>query len=209
MFEPDSPLMELVNKITDILILNLLTLLTCLPIVTIGASLSAMNDILYQMMENQEGKVARDYFLSFRRNFKKGTLLWLLMLVIFAILAADAQMVIANAASAPGWMVGLLLGAALVLILSAQYIFPLQAHFENTVRGTLKNSLIVMVMNLPRSLLMLLVNLTPLLAFAISYSATILLLFCGLTLPGYINCFLYRPIFRKIAGEAPAKPEEE
>lgn len=198
MIRMDNPGISVWNKMTNLVILNLLVILTSIPVVTAGASLAAMHHVLYRMMKNEDGYLLKDYFRAFKENLKKATILWLLMLGVLVVLAADVWFVVAGAGRVPGWLVGIILVTCIVLVMGMMYVFPLQAHFENTVKNTLKNAGLVMILNLPRSVAMLLVYLLPFAAVALTYSALIVLLFCGFTLPAYISCFLYRKVFERM-----------
>lgn len=198
MIRMDNPGVSAWNKITNIVLLNLLVIATSIPIVTMGASLTAMHHVLYRTMRNEDGYLLKDYFTAFRQNFKKATVLWLIMLGVSAILAVDVWFVVAGAGKVPGWLVGIILVTCIVLVMWMMYVFPLQARFENTIKNTIKNAGIVMVLNLPRSVIMLLAYLLPFAAVGLSYSALIVLFFCGFTLPAYAACFLYRKVFGRI-----------
>lgn len=199
MIRPDSPGVSIMNKIANIVILNVLVMLTCLPVITIGASFAAMHHVLYRMMKNEDGYLIKDYFEAFRQNFKKATILWLIMLGVLMILAADIWFLAVNAAAVPGWLAGPVLVTCIVLAMAMMYVFPLQAHFENTIKNTIKNAGIVMILNLPKSIVMFLVYLTPVIAIGLTYSAIVVVFFCGFTLPAYIACFLYKKIFERIS----------
>ncbi len=198
MIRMDNPAISALNKITNIVLLNLLVIVTSIPVVTMGASLAAMHHVLYRMMRNEEGYLLRDYFGAFKQNFKKATILWLLMLGVLVILAVDVWFVVAGAGKVPGWLVGIILVTCIVLVMGMMYVFPLQARFENTIRNTIRNAGFVMILNLPKSIVMLLAYLLPFAAVALTYSAIIVLFFCGFTLPAYVACFLYRKVFERI-----------
>ena len=176
MIRMDNPAISAWNKITNIVLLNLLVIVTSIPVVTMGASLAAMHHVLYRMMRNEEGYLLRDYFGAFKQNFKKATILWLLMLGVLVILAVDVWFVVAGAGKVPGWLVGIILVTCIVLVMGMMYVFPLQARFENTIRNTIRNAGFVMILNLPKSIVMLLAYLLPFAAVALTYSAIIVLL---------------------------------
>ena len=79
-FDPDSPLMNGLSRMTDLVLLNLITLAACLPVVTAGASLTAMHFVLLKMVRGEEGYIVRDWVKSFKQNFREATLIWLLFL---------------------------------------------------------------------------------------------------------------------------------
>ena len=74
-FDMDSPLMQGLGKMADLLWLNVLTLICCIPIVTIGASFTAMNYMALKMARNEECYITRGFFKSFRENLKQATLI--------------------------------------------------------------------------------------------------------------------------------------
>lgn len=198
MIRLDNPGISAANKAANIVILNVLVIATSLPVVTVGASLSAMHHVLYRMMKKEDGYVVRDYFKAWKQNFKKATILWLIMLGVLAIIVVDLWFVVVNAKVTPGWFVGILIVTCLVLLMAMMYVFPLQAHFENTIRNTIKNAGVVMILNLPRSIVMFLIYLLPFLAIGLSYFAILVVFFCGFTLPAYLACFLYRRVFERM-----------
>ena len=64
-FDMDSPVMRFLGRLADLMILNLVTLLCCLPVVTIGASLTAMHYVLLKMVRNEESYIVRSFFKSY------------------------------------------------------------------------------------------------------------------------------------------------
>ena len=76
----NSPFGRFMNRLVDVLFLSLLTLLCSLPIVTVGASFSALYYVLFRMARGTDEGVMRDFFKGFRQNFFKGTALWLIIL---------------------------------------------------------------------------------------------------------------------------------
>ena len=88
-FNMDNPVMRTLSMLADIVILNLLTLLCSLPIVTAGAAFTALNDACIRLVRMEDGELGRDYFRAFKANFKNGTLAWLLFLVCAVLLYLD------------------------------------------------------------------------------------------------------------------------
>ena len=72
-FDANSPLMEGLSKISDLVVLNLLVLLCCIPVITAGAALTGMHYVLLKMARNEEGYIARSYFKSFKENAAAGS----------------------------------------------------------------------------------------------------------------------------------------
>ena len=85
----DSPVIAFLNKMTDLILLNIIFVICCLPVFTIGAATTAMYYVCIISIRQGDGYVVRRFFESFRRNFKQATLLWLPMLVIWLVMGFD------------------------------------------------------------------------------------------------------------------------
>ena len=96
LFDLDSPLMQGLSKMADLMWLNILTILCCLPIVTVGPALTALNYMALKIVRNEECYITKGYFTSFKRNFIQGTIIWLIFLVIIAVLGCDFYIISQN-----------------------------------------------------------------------------------------------------------------
>ena len=81
-FSMDSPFFSFMSRLADIVLLNLLYIICCLPVFTIGAATSALYYQVMKMSKNEESYVFRGFFKAFRENFKKATPAWLILLGI-------------------------------------------------------------------------------------------------------------------------------
>ena len=88
-FSPDSKLFSILTWLADLLVLNLLFLLTSIPLVTVGASLTALYTVVFRIGTPEEGSVVRAYFEAFKSNFKNSTVIWLILLAVFVICGVD------------------------------------------------------------------------------------------------------------------------
>ena len=151
----DSPLMRFLTKIADLMVLNVLFCVTSIPLITIGASWTALYSVTLKMVRDEEGSVSRSYFRSFRQNFRQATLLWLGVLVVLALLVLDIRVLNGMAGgTAPGLLrVGVEI-LALLGIMVLQYLFPSLARFEASLADTLKNACMMALAHLPKTALM-------------------------------------------------------
>lgn len=151
----DSPLMRFLTKIADLMVLNILFCVTSIPLITIGASWTALYSVTLKMVRDEEGSVSRSYFRSFRQNFKQATLLWLGVLVVLALLVLDIRVLNGmTGGTAPGLLrVGVEI-LALLGIMVLQYLFPSLARFEASLADTLKNACMMALAHLPKTALM-------------------------------------------------------
>ena len=84
LFSMDGKFLNIFNRITDLVVLNLLWILCCLPIFTIGAATSALYQVTLQMAEDRESYIAQSFFHAFLENFKQATASWLICLAAIA-----------------------------------------------------------------------------------------------------------------------------
>ncbi len=160
-FDQDSWFMQLLNRFSSLVILNLLFLFTCIPVFTIGASMTALYDVVFRMDTEREGKTAATYFRSFRDNFRQSTPVFLIFLLVIAVSCANA-VIFSNMSSAAGSLLSLICAIILIYVLMVMgYVFPLFSQFENSRANTLKNALLLSIANLPRTLILTIINCFP------------------------------------------------
>lgn len=89
LLNPEGKLMLLFTKIAYSAYLNVLWFICCLPIVTVGASTTALFYVTLKIAKVEEGNITKSFFRAFRQNFKKATIIWLILLTLGIILALD------------------------------------------------------------------------------------------------------------------------
>lgn len=198
LFAPDSRFMRYLNRFADLMILNLLFLLTSIPIFTIGASLTALYSVCFHLGTDREGSTFRDYFAAFKENFRQATSLFLLLL-LWLMGTGGAAVIFCFMA---GWMHYLFVPFAvlfIVVVLVASYVFPLLSRFENRTATTLKNAALLSLGYLPRSILMGAINLFPFVLLAVDLLTFLKAAFAWLIVwfaaAAYINCLILKKVF--------------
>ena len=168
---PDGRIMNFLSRLGDMFILNILYLVCCIPIITIGAATTALYYNTLKMAENRESYVWKDFIKSFKQNFRQATIIWLMILVVFGVLAADFLLLggMGQEISSVVAIVAIVLGIFLIMI--GVYVFPVLARFDNTVKNTVKNSLIMAVRHLPSTIVIVLIHGLPLLLAFVSLQA--------------------------------------
>lgn len=195
----DNKVLQGLAVIGDVIVLNLLWLLCCLPVVTAGASTTALYYTLLKMVRKEETYPAEMFFHAFRQNMKQSIPLTILLLLVCAILYVDLN-IVRNTAISLGPLLSILLAALFVVFaMMASYVFPLLAQFENTIKGTLKNALFMSIWHLPYSLVILLLNLLPVLLLFLSPNLFVgslaVWVFVGGAGIAYVNSRLFVKIF--------------
>ena len=195
MFKLDSPFMNFLNKLCDIMILNILVLVFSLPIFTIGAAVTAGYYMSFKMVKNEESYIVKGFWKAFKENFKQSTALWLIILAVCGVLFADYRIV--------------LYSGTLIIALGVSFVFALQARFTNTVKHTLKNAFLMALSHLPSAILFVVSYAVPvvLLYFIPQIFPVIVLLAIGLLI--YLKSFLFLKIFKKYEDALDTKKDEE
>ena len=182
----------------DLLILNIITLLMCLPIITAGAALTAMHYVLLKMVRGEEGYILRSFFRSFKREFRQATVLWILYVALAALMASNLVMVLQGSGRYPIWLPSSIVVVAVLELMFMIYTFAMLSRFDDSIYHTLLNAVTLTFAELPRSLEMAVITIIPLIAFfRVSILLPVLILF-GLSVPGYACAMIYDPVFRKI-----------
>ena len=163
--ELDSPLMQALNKLGDLMWLNVLTLICCIPIVTIGPSLTAMHYIALKIARNEEGYITRDFFKSFRANLRQGIIIGLILIFVLVVLAGDFFIISYSGLECSSIMRSMLMAIFFFVMFTAMFLFPVLAKFENTVLNTIKNAFIIGIAQLPKTILMMVLFAIPPLLF--------------------------------------------
>lgn len=144
-FSPDNRVMILITKIVYSVYLNILWFICCIPIVTAGASTTALFYVTLKMAKNEEGSITVQFFKAFRQNFKFATKVWLIMLAVGIVLGVDGFVLYHMRFENAFWAIvtAVFLVAVIAYLIVAMYIFPLMARFDNTVLRTFLNSAIL------------------------------------------------------------------
>ena len=155
MYQEQHIIIRILTHIFDFILLNILWLLTSIPIVTLGAATAALYSVMMSIAEKKEGYIIKDYWKAFCRNFKQSTVVWILLLFLGACLWFDLTFI----GVVPGLFrqIGtVVLGAVLIFyFMECIFVFPLIAKFENSTGNMIKNALLIPVSRLPYALMIL------------------------------------------------------
>ncbi len=199
-FNLDSSFMEKLNFFSHFVLLNLLWVLTSLPIITIGASTTALYYCTMKLDRNKDISVFSDYFSSFKDNFKVATKVWIILLIVGFILSIDFYFT--SGITAP-WIqaifAGILFLISFFFLCTALYIFPILARFHNTAKQSFRYSFILSFKHIKQTLFLVLFTIL-LLLFYISSSVllvygTLFLFSFGIALLAYIFSKQFNKIF--------------
>lgn len=204
-FNYDGPFLTAMTRVADLLILNLLYLICCIPIITIGAATTALYYVTLKMDKNEEGYIAKSFFKSFIQNFRQATGIWMIFVIIIGVLitdlfiAGDRNLSVQGIRSM-GSVVLIAIGTMTIIItFILTYVFPLLAQFDNTVYNTIKNSFLISIRHLPYTILLIIIGVVPhvLVSLSVNYgnSMGLLLIFIMFSLVALIKSKFYNKIF--------------
>lgn len=205
----DSPFMQKMTFVTNLLILNVLCVLCSIPIVTIGASTTAMYSVLFAYRRKETDTVVKPFFVAFKKAFVKSTLCWLVLLVLIVALGYDILLLIHGAEMQLFLCIPVIIVGILVVI-AGVYLFPQLALFDNKLKPMIKNSFLLFVLYPLQSIAIIILTLFPwILLLFIPQIFWLTLLFwtlIGFAALYYINTFLLMTIFKRYMPEE--QPEE-
>lgn len=201
LFDLDSPIMRFLSRMADMIILNLLVFVCCIPIITVGASFTAMHYVLLKMVRDEEGYLVRGFFKSFVQNFKQATLIWLLMLIVLFVFVGDWIIFRYSSVAFPKALIVGVIAISIIVMMIAVYVFPLLSRFDNSIKNTIHNAALLALGNFPKTVLMIIVYALPWVIGLFSAYSYIFIFLFGISVPAYCAAWLYSGIFKKYEPE--------
>lgn len=196
-FKIDGPLMRGLSELTNLVILNILTVVCSLPVFTAGAAITSMHYCIMKMSDDEDSHLVQMFFTQFKDNFKTMTPAWLLFLAFGVFLYFDYQVFVVSADTVRTVALVLIYAALIIYMAIYVWFFPMAARFENGFLSKFKNAFYMAIGALPRTLGMMVIWVV--VVFVLSQSLRLMPIFAlfGLSLPAYLSAFLYYPVIKK------------
>lgn len=200
LFNQEHVIGRVLTRVVDLVILNIVYLLFCLPVVTIGAATSALYYVTVHMADKTDDRPIRDFWKGFRDNFRAITPIWLVVLAYGGLLAVVFAMNGQHlwGSGHAGWIYVVLVAVAVLLVMFCEWVFSLQMRFENTRKQLLKNAALFLVRYLPSLMIIEAANALFLLFIFSSPRYWPVTFICGASLPAMIKGYYFSRIFTKI-----------
>lgn len=212
MFSPDGVIFRWMNKFANLVFLNVLWILCSIPLVTAGAATTAMYSVLLKMVRDEESYVIKGFFHSFVQNFRQAAVIWLLFFVYGIVILGELFFCV----HVPGakWLLIPIIWFAAIGMVTLVFVFPVLAFYKDSVKNILKNSFLMAIVNLPKTVFMMMINGIPLfvLWFFSSFLniATFFDIVIAFALSAWINARYFRNIFEKyLPGEGNSEKQCE
>lgn len=210
-FSIESKFVQTLATVGNLIILNLLWILTSLPIITIGASTTAMYAVAFKYADDTDDAVLKPYFKAFASNFKQSTLIWIPMCLVFGLLIIDAYYLLGNAnAEATAFLWIPFFVVLMVLLVTTAHVFPQIARYQVDTRTALHNTLLMSLLHLFLTAGVVGLNLLPWVVMIIvpevmAYTGIFWVMF-GASAIAYFNAKVLLKMYKK---HEPAPEQEE
>ena len=208
MSEKRIRILAFLSKVTDFLLIGLISLVCSLPVVTLGAAAAAFYTIGIDLIRGQEGSIYKDYFRTFKAQFRHVTPTWLLLLFLMLLLAANSVFYFYMASGGALWSqfgLGVCAIAALLLSFAGAFLFPILAKNDDLRgRDAIKVSIYLAGRQFGWWALKTVVQ-------TALFVAVWFVPFLAVLVPGALlfwNCFCYDRAFRKQFPENAENPEK-
>ena len=196
----DNVIHIFLNKLGDIIVANLLFLVCCIPIITIGPALTALYHCMLRTVKGNNNGTTKTFFRAFKENFRQSLIVWLGLLAVGFILFLNIRFLqnTASVVSKPLFYVSL--GIAGLVIILALYIFPVIAAFANTTVNLLKNAYVFAFLHFPSTLAIAVITILPMFMTYRDIKLMPLYACCwfffGFGLTAYVNSLLLYQMFK-------------
>lgn len=201
LFGNDSLFGRIFGVIGDMIAVNLLFLLCSIPIITFGASFTSMYYALLRRRKYGDSFLFRDFFSSFRQNFRQSTLSWGIVVILIIVFSADLGMFGPNGIYPFTPLYYLFLVLAVIFTITAMFVFPVIATFQNTLKNLWVQAFFIAARNLPAALGILILNVVPLYLSLttpspqVFYTVLFLWIAFGFGVVAWVNSFLFYRMF--------------
>lgn len=191
----DGLLCQTLGKVTDCMILSLLWIISCIPIITVGAATTAMYYTINKVVRYGTTGILREYWHSFTLNFKQATIIWLGLLLIYGLLLISGYgaYLLYLADYIPKAMLLFLFVLSAAITMWSGYLFPYLARFNNSTTQIMKNCVWLTGLNLHWTILLFAILLLTIVATALIPIGLFLFPAGGMLIGSYI----LERVFRK------------
>lgn len=200
-FSMDNIVFRIMGRIADFMLVNALFLLCSIPVVTIGASFSALYHVIYKMVEGKDLYIMHDFLLAFKKSFKRATAIWMIFLVVGGMLWVEFYSIHLLSVEMMFIFRVIFVLFAFLYFGSIVFAFSLVGYQDNQIIQIIKNSILIAIGNLPSTILLMVVSLIPIIACVFYTRALVfimpIMLLGGFALITYLKSLILLRVFRK------------
>lgn len=202
----DNLFFTILGKIMEVLWVSILWILFSIPIVTIGASSTALYYTVHKVVFNNEAYIFKTFVNSFKSNFKDSTVKWVLSVVVISFLSVDI-LIVRGFAESGNTIAALIYPLLLILIyvvMCVCAVFSYSARFDDSIKASIYKSALIVANNLGWMIFLLIILLMAL--YIIRF-----LVFFTILLPGAYCClvhYVFEHIYKKMGWIVEEIPKE-
>lgn len=193
LFKLNSPISRFLELVFDLALLNILFLITSIPIFTIGAGVKGMYKVTLAMVKDEEGPIFKYYLKGFKESFMRSTFVWIMFLIFGCVLMTDAYYYVNGYIT--NFKIPMLIFLCLALCIGMMLLdwtFVILAKFKVSKNLLLKNALLFTIRYLPFNLLFsILTILWVFIIISLPYLWFMVILI-GFSVPIYMKSIFYR-----------------
>ncbi|MBH1940061.1 DUF624 domain-containing protein [Mobilitalea sibirica] len=207
-FNMDNAFFSTLNKFTDMLFLSVIWIILCIPIITIGPATTALYYATVKVVRKERGYLMREFFKSFRMNFKRGAIVGVILSIVYMILAFDlyySWTMLAVDSKKGSVLLGVFIALTFITLCFTLYVYPILSRFDMTVKQLMKAAIYMSMRHLPFTVAMAVVAA---LGIASVLFVSMVLLFILPALIMFINSFMMERVFRKYMPQSEGPAEE-
>ena len=209
-FNNNNPLMQFLTRVVDLAIVNLMTVVVMIPVITTGPALAAMNNALIHMVRQDGMSPWKQYRKALKQNMRQGIGLGLIFLGAGIVAGADLFLLHRIDSKASTVLMIIITVISICAFVIGIYAFALLSRYENTIKGTLLNAVRLAMGHIPRSLAMAAIwAVWAVFLWYIHGIALLVYVIYGLSIPAGACTLLYDPIFQKMEEEMEEDPEAD
>lgn len=195
--DPNSRSVQGLSAFIEFIALNVMFLVSCIPIVTIGPATSALFEVTIRYSDDETGRPVADFLPAFARNFRRGALTGLALLVPIALLTFSAVFWLSTP-TVLGSIGGVVAALAAVFLFAAfLYAMALVATVDDGIRRTLKNAVLLAAAEPLRTFGLMIIPVT-LVCISILFPPFLVIMgTVGFSVGAYAAAFLFRSAFAR------------
>lgn len=163
LFNINNGFFTFLGKMCDVLFLSILWFIFCIPIVTIGPATTALYYSTVKVIRRERGYLFREFFKSFRMNFKRAAIVGVALTLVFVILSLDISSswtALSSNSNLSSIFFGIYLAITFLALGFTVYVFPVLSRFDLNVKQLIKTSALMALRHLPSTFLMLVILLS-------------------------------------------------
>ena len=209
-FSQKHPATIFLTAVCNLIFVNFCFVITCIPIITIGASLTAMNRITIKILLGENPPVFSEYFRSFKDNFKQSTIIWVLLSGITAFLGWEIYLINTYLDAQFAWTQYPLYFLLVAVFACMAYAFPVIAWFEESTKQVIKNSLLLSLANIPSTIFFAFITLVlGLITYVYPVLVLSIMCFMGFSVVAILESVFLKRIFEKAGAKLKSDDDEE